>query len=308
MTDTRLIPNEAIEGLRVHPAAEAMPAMTANEIAALRESIRRDGQLTPVSLLNGMIVDGRHRAAVVRELGRPLVAVDLDPDDLSENEGAFRYVVSTNAARRSLTDSQRAIIAARMVTTRRGSRITASDMGQPEAARLLGVSVAYLRMASAVLASCSESIIDAVFAGRRPLSAVYREMRAAAGTSRRREPRATLVPSFPAASVPSIPAIQSDDVVTALVQRISDTGIDPAAWVHSLPREVAAAFVTTLEQFARTAYDVLDEEQDIAAADAGQASEEADAHQAVVIERGGRRAGGATVRPARGAALSGEVF
>jgi hypothetical protein len=90
----------------------------------------------------------------------------------------FRWVLSVNLHRRHLTESQRAMVAAKLATLKRGHVKTQRDsdgvsIDTPsieDAANLLSVGRATVARAKDVLASCSDEIIDAVEQGELPVS------------------------------------------------------------------------------------------------------------------------------------------
>ncbi len=92
--------------LKPHPLAERLPPMTDAEFAALKASIQQTRQQNPIVLLDGMILDGRHRARACEELGIEARTIDFDPKWGSPVE----YVVS-QCNHRNLTDGQRVILA-----------------------------------------------------------------------------------------------------------------------------------------------------------------------------------------------------
>jgi ParB-like chromosome segregation protein Spo0J len=47
--------------LSTHPIAELMPNMSTGGYEALKAGIKEHGQEVPILLLNGQILDGRHR-------------------------------------------------------------------------------------------------------------------------------------------------------------------------------------------------------------------------------------------------------
>jgi ParB-like chromosome segregation protein Spo0J len=96
-------------GYRIHPAAAAMPDMDLGEYEDLKSNIERHGLLTPIELLNGQVIDGRHRYKAVRDLGLEDAAefVEVDLGDQTPAE----YVWSLNMCRRHLTASQKAAVA-----------------------------------------------------------------------------------------------------------------------------------------------------------------------------------------------------
>jgi len=96
-------------GLPIHPAADLFPMLPASELQALADDIRVNGQREPVVLWDGQVLDGRNRLAACDLAGvEPLTrTLDVCPDPLA-------YVLSTNLIRRHLTESQRAMVAAKV--------------------------------------------------------------------------------------------------------------------------------------------------------------------------------------------------
>lgn len=88
--------------LKIHALALAFPEMDNEEYAALKADIKAHGQIEPIVLLSGEILDGRHRYLVCSELG-------IEPSVMKFGGGdPVAYVQSINLRRRHLTPSQRA--------------------------------------------------------------------------------------------------------------------------------------------------------------------------------------------------------
>lgn len=98
------------ERLEVHPLAELSPPMTPAEEAELAASIAFYGMHDPIELLDGKILDGRHRRKVAVVSGSNVpwkVWRPPEPDHPPE-----LWVLAKNAHRRHLTPTQRAVLAA----------------------------------------------------------------------------------------------------------------------------------------------------------------------------------------------------
>ncbi len=91
--------------LAVHPLADLIPPMTDEEYKALREDIEANGLHQPITLYEGKILDGRHRARACDELGIVPITRFYDGDSPAA------FVISLNVKRRSLTTAQRLRIA-----------------------------------------------------------------------------------------------------------------------------------------------------------------------------------------------------
>lgn len=93
----------------IHPLAELIPAMDDAEYAALVEDIRANGLREPITLHEGKILDGRHRARACAELG--IEPKYIDYKSLSDDDTPAAYVISLNVKRRHLEKSLLAVIA-----------------------------------------------------------------------------------------------------------------------------------------------------------------------------------------------------
>lgn len=89
--------------METHPAAEEFPMMDAARFQELVEDIRLHGQREPITLCDGMILDGRNRAAACRELG-------IEPQTREFHGDPWAYVWSLNGTRRDLGADQRYLI------------------------------------------------------------------------------------------------------------------------------------------------------------------------------------------------------
>lgn len=98
-----------------HPAAALFPMMKREQFDVLVADIRRQGQLEPVILYKGMVLDGRNRLRACEEL-------DIEPRvvEWSEQGDPLDIVISLNLSRRHLTTSQRAMAAARLANMKVG--------------------------------------------------------------------------------------------------------------------------------------------------------------------------------------------
>jgi phage N-6-adenine-methyltransferase len=90
--------------VKFRPEAEVWPLMTDDELKVLAEDIDENGQLEPIYLYEGEILDGRNRWLAMTEHckngHRPRVE-DVNPDS------PIAFVISLNEKRRHLNDSQR---------------------------------------------------------------------------------------------------------------------------------------------------------------------------------------------------------
>lgn len=170
-----------IAGLEVHEAAELFPLITGADFDALVADIKANGQMEPV-VLDGesRIIDGRNRARACDVLNIRPVTKRYDGDNV------VQFVVSHNLHRRHLTDSQRAMIAARLATRTPGMNagaighrreigdITDFPLSTPEAAGLLAVSTTAIQKAKTVQRDGTPELQALVAEGHAPVTTAAR--------------------------------------------------------------------------------------------------------------------------------------
>jgi DNA modification methylase len=91
------------ELLKNHPAADAWPMMDDERYAELRADIEMNGQREPITLCDGMILDGRNRHRACVDLG-------IEPLTRQYAGDPWAYAWSLNGARRDLEATVRALI------------------------------------------------------------------------------------------------------------------------------------------------------------------------------------------------------
>lgn len=149
-----------------HPLSSAFPAMQADEYQTLCDSIGNIGVQNPITLFEGMVIDGWHRytAAESQFVTCPTVELgDIDPRD---------FVIAQNNSRRNLTASQRA---SAVITVHHW---VASNVGRPrgaataplaktnaELAIIAGTGVRSIQQAKAVQSGAVKAVQDAVKTG-----------------------------------------------------------------------------------------------------------------------------------------------
>lgn len=94
-------------GFEVHPAANLFPMMTDQEAEDLKADIEKHGQILPIILYDGKILDGRNRAIACFELG-----IKPKTETWSGTGSPTDWVMSVNYHRRNLTYDQRVAVAA----------------------------------------------------------------------------------------------------------------------------------------------------------------------------------------------------
>lgn len=154
--------------MRFHPAAELFPLLDGAEFDELVADIRRHGLREPIVLCEGVILDGRNRL-------RACEAAGVEPRfETYAGDDPIAYVVSLNLKRRHLSESQRAMVAAKIATMRQGERTdlaAIAAMSQPDAALLLNVSRGSVQRAAQVVKEGTPELVAAVEQGRVSVSA-----------------------------------------------------------------------------------------------------------------------------------------
>jgi hypothetical protein len=104
--------------LPFHPLANNFPMMdrTSPEFRGLVASIKQVGLTEPITMHEGMVLDGRNRLLACEEAG---VEPRFEVFDDSE-QTPLAFVLAKNLYRRHLTEGQRAIKAEEMVTSKHG--------------------------------------------------------------------------------------------------------------------------------------------------------------------------------------------
>lgn len=105
-----------LHGFEVHPVADLFPLIEGADFAALVKDIGDNGLMEDVTVdMEGRLIDGRNRVRACHEAGVEVRIREYDGADVTS------FVVSLNMARRHLTDSQRAMIAAGIANLSRGN-------------------------------------------------------------------------------------------------------------------------------------------------------------------------------------------
>jgi len=102
--------------LTFHPLADLFPLVDGAEFDQLVADIAANGLLEPIVLFEGRILDGRNRYRACEAADVPCEFRLFDGDDPAA------FVVSLNLRRRHLSESQRAMVAAKLANMRQGAR------------------------------------------------------------------------------------------------------------------------------------------------------------------------------------------
>lgn len=157
--------------LQVHPAAAIFPVMSDASFAQLKNDIHEHGLETWGVLHEGLILDGRHRYRACQELGIEMEWSEIAEEDYPRGFDPFAFVLSHNLYRRHLTESQRAMIAGRLATLKRGRpefnpSIEGINQTAESAANACKVGHASVERAKHVLDHGSDDLIAAVDDGK----------------------------------------------------------------------------------------------------------------------------------------------
>lgn len=150
-----------------HPLSAAFPAMAADDFQALKDSIMEIGVQNPVTLFEGMVIDGWHRYSAATELGMdcPMVTMsDVDPRD---------FVLAQNKARRHVTQAQLALATTAVFAWKPVGNPAFSQSGtecpiaksNAQLAEAAGVSEKTIKQAKAVQTKAAPEVVEAVKRG-----------------------------------------------------------------------------------------------------------------------------------------------
>jgi N6-adenosine-specific RNA methylase IME4 len=145
-----------------HPLSSLFPLMEGEDFTALVADIRKQGLLEPVVLFDSKILDGRNRYRACLDAG-------VEPTfSTYEGNDPLGYVISLNLQRRHLDESQRAMVAAKLATLKRGDNQHSpiGETSQAKAADLLNVGKRSVERAAAVRDHGSPELVHAVEQGR----------------------------------------------------------------------------------------------------------------------------------------------
>jgi ParB-like chromosome segregation protein Spo0J len=169
-TTTTTTPNAAPQSkeYEFHPIVDIFPLMTGDEFNRFKEDIKTRKQQEPIITYEGKILDGRNRYNACKELR---LTPEIKP---YEGYDPLGFVLSANLHRRHLKESQRAVIAAKLVTTKLGDnqhiRKEGRPIDQPTAAKMLNVSPKSVQRAKEVRDNASPEVLGFVETGKVPVS------------------------------------------------------------------------------------------------------------------------------------------
>lgn len=231
--------------MRIHEMSAASPNMTDEGMEALKDSIQRLGQLVPIVMWRGDVIDGRKRLTACRALGIEPVTTHI-PDDATATD----YAGALNLLRTQYTAGQRAMYAATLVTLAQGSNqfvkkeevlnSTTSKVSRTEAAALVGVAPVRVSEAQSIRRQGSAMLAGAVERGELPLQAAAKIAR-------------------------TVPLAEQDALVKRAVaakgaaKKLPPGTLAPTAAYKALPKRDAAVVITKCLTNIEAACDVLEQ-------------------------------------------------
>lgn len=94
---------------QLHPLCELFPPMSQFELQAIAEDIKENGQLEPIIVCKGKILDGRNRHRACEIAGVEPFTIEFSPTGADRTPE--QYIVSQNVLGRHMTQGQKAALA-----------------------------------------------------------------------------------------------------------------------------------------------------------------------------------------------------
>lgn len=147
--------------LVLHPEALATPKMNQEQYEALKVNVEMFGQLDPITVYRGKIVDGRHRWLILQELGIDKIKYKKMPNNSTLKD--IKAIVNSRETRRHESVSQLAIRAYRIKVAKDSTCASFS-----EAADLVGVPRKRVSEVKKIIETYGRNdIIELLFAGEK---------------------------------------------------------------------------------------------------------------------------------------------
>lgn len=149
-----------------HPLSAAFPAMSAEDFQGLKDSIMNIGVQNPITLFEGMVIDGWHRYTAANELG-----MDCPSKELDAWIDPVAFVRAQNKDRRHLPLSAWALIEVSLREWKPAHRPGKGALSAPlqasnqEMADAAGVKKRLIQQAKAVQNNATPEVIAAVKSG-----------------------------------------------------------------------------------------------------------------------------------------------
>lgn len=152
--------------LQQHPLSAAFPAMSAEDFQALTDSIQAIGVQNPVTLLDGMVLDGWHRYRATNDL-----AMDCPSTELADWIDPLDFVRAQNKTRRHLTSSAWALIEVSLRQwnpphrPNKGAGPAPLSVSNADMAEASGTSIRLIQHAKTVASKAIPEVAEAVMRG-----------------------------------------------------------------------------------------------------------------------------------------------
>ena len=149
-----------------HPLSAAFPAMAAEDFQGLKDSIENIGVQNPITIFEGMVVDGWNRYKAANELG-----MDCPSKELDAWIDPVAFVRAQNKDRRHLPLSAWALIEVSLREWKPSHRPDKGELSSPlqasnqEMADAVGVTKRTIQQAKAVQSNATPEVIAAVKSG-----------------------------------------------------------------------------------------------------------------------------------------------
>lgn len=152
-----------------HRLANLFPLIEGQAYQDLMADVLRHGVREPVWLYEGQVLDGRNRYRAAQAMG-----VEC-PFREYEGQDATAFVVSINLHRRHLTESQRALVAAKLANLENGQKASSANLqstaiSQADAAEMLNVSTRTVASAKKIIDEAPQEVVQAVERGAMSVS------------------------------------------------------------------------------------------------------------------------------------------
>lgn len=128
-----------------------LPADSKESDGALKASLERHGQLSPIVRLKGEIIDGHRRYRLLKELKRKPWYVDAGLVSPPDSELLGHGFLEINGCRRELNDATKAAMANALANLKKGdNQHSANGVSQAQAAKSLGISTDTMQRVAAI--------------------------------------------------------------------------------------------------------------------------------------------------------------
>lgn len=153
--------------MKQHPLSAAFPAMAPDEYQALVDSVTINGVINPITIYEGMVLDGWHRFNAANEAGVACPTVELGDVDPQA------FVIAQNKDRRHIAQGQLALAVAAVYqwkplgANQHGGSAPGADPAKTTAqlAQIAGVGTRTMEQAKAVEAKAAPKVKEAVKSG-----------------------------------------------------------------------------------------------------------------------------------------------